>query len=329
MPSRVVEPQRSIPPARSRVVATRRSPRLPQWTALAPRRGQRRHERHRRRTRPRRCGSRRGSYPERLDGARHGNSASHRARRTVEHDKEPVAGRRDLLSAEGVDDRPHLRVVGEQGSRPIADRRRARASRSRVDDVREEHGGQDPLAGTLGTHANDTGARPLDGFECLVPNDPCIVARWDLVDGAATDLDFFAAFRDHGEPAGDRVTEMMVLAPLGAGDWPKVRRPPPARLPDGVADGHLAEIHHAEQRARDGPRLVRCLECLGLESSHPSRLHRGLLAWTPGRRQTREPARSAQANTVLAATYRLTCSVGAWGNAAFRAGLGLRVGGLP
>src|SRR5262249_58013629 len=97
-------------------------------------------------------------------------------------------------------------------------------------------------------------ARELDRLPWDVALDPCQVPRRDLVGIARTDAELGAVVHPHGEPAGNRVPDVPVLARVRAGDRAHVRQPAPAGLEDEVADRDLVEQGELDAAARNPTR---------------------------------------------------------------------------
>ena len=209
--------------------------------------------------------------PERADRADHRNATADGSSRPIEHGQEPVAGRRHLATAVRVERVPQHPVVVDQQVTPggVAD---AMEGRRRVDDVREQDRGQDRLTGPLRRHAKGSGARPLERGPRLVPDDPCIMAGRNLVHRVRRDVDLLPVVHHDVHVAGDRVAEMVELAPRGACDRRHVRRPAPARLVHGTTDGRLADVHHAGVAMRKVAHLVGRGEALEVEPWHVTTL---------------------------------------------------------
>ncbi|WOX26242.1 MFS transporter [Streptomyces solicathayae] len=113
-------------------------------------------------------------------------------------------------------------------------------------------------------------AAPVDGHARLVAEDPGVVSRLDVEEGAGGQLGGRAVVEDHLHAAADDVTDVMGHAALGADDRLDVLGPLPARLEDGpphrspVGDDQV----HPALAVLEAAGLVRGVEGLADDSGH-------------------------------------------------------------
>ena len=152
--------------------------------------------------------------------------------------------------------------------------------RRRVADVGEHDRREHALAEILGRLSVRMPARELDRLPRDVALDPCHVSRRDLVGVARPDGEGRAVVHAHGEPAGDRVADVAMLARVRAGDRADVRRPAPSGLEDEAADGDLVERDDLDDAVRKPSDLVGLAESFALQSRHGAGVSRWCL-WIP------------------------------------------------
>src|SRR5215217_4314750 len=100
------------------------------------------------------------------------------------------------------------------------------------------------------------GAHDLEPDHRLVPDDPPVMSRRDLVDVSRAKLHLRAIVHTNAEPAGDQMTHVMRLAAIRAGERFDVLRPPPPRLELATGDGEIIKPYDVERPMGEVPRLV-------------------------------------------------------------------------
>ena len=106
------------------------------------------------------------------------------------------------------------------------------------------------------------------GDEWLVADHPGIMPGRDLVDGLLPDVELLARVGHDVQGTRHGIADVVELAGRCPGDGRHVRRPPPARLVDGVADDRFIEPQDAGMAVREVANLRGRLDAPGLQTRH-------------------------------------------------------------